>query len=50
MFINHCYAQSCNLLIDIPLENYMGILNNSLHAVPPDYWKYVKEGVEWDPR
>ncbi|KIM58428.1 hypothetical protein SCLCIDRAFT_28086 [Scleroderma citrinum Foug A] len=50
MFINHCYAQSCNLLVDIPLENYIGILSNSLHAVPPNYWKYVKEGVEWDPR
>ncbi|KIM64222.1 hypothetical protein SCLCIDRAFT_23572 [Scleroderma citrinum Foug A] len=48
-FINHCYARSCNLLVDIPLENYMGILSNSLHAVPPDYQKYVKEGIEWDP-
>ena len=48
-FINHCYARSCDLLVDIPLENYRGIVCNSLHAVPPNCQAYIKESVEWDP-
>jgi len=50
VFVNHCYAQSCDLLVDIPLENYNGILRSSFHAIPPDCHQYVKDNVEWDPR
>ena len=49
VFINHCYAWSCDLLVDIPLENYRGIVHNSLHAVPPNCQAYINESIEWDP-
>jgi len=47
---NYCYACSKYLLINIPSENYNGILLSSMHPFAPEVLEYVQRAVEWDPR
>jgi hypothetical protein len=49
-FNNYCYARSRDLLVNIPSENYAGILRGSFHPIAPDVLEYIQMGVQWDPR